>query len=281
LRIYIVIPSHNEANYLGQTLDSLVAQTQQADKVLVVNDNSTDSSAEIISTYTQKHTFISTIDTLSSNKHQPGSKVINAFYKGFRLLDNNYDIIMKLDADIVLPKNYLSRIVAMFSANPKVGMASGLCFVNKNGTWIYETIADKNHVRGPIKAYRKQCFHDIGGLQASLGWDTADVLLAQYHKWQIKTDKTLHVKHLKPTGIKYNVVNQQGAVFKKLRYGFVITCISALKIALNKRKPKLFFNLIYGYLKHNKSEGYLVNRSEGEFIRKFRWNNMRKKITGS
>ena len=132
LRIYIVIPSHNEANYLGQTLDSLVAQTQQANKVIVVNDNSTDSSADIISTYTQKYPFISTIDTLSSNKHQPGSKVINAFYKGFRLLDNNYDIVMKLDADIVLPKNYLSRIVAMFDANPKVGMASGLCFINKN-----------------------------------------------------------------------------------------------------------------------------------------------------
>ena len=26
--------------------------------------------------------------------------------------------------------------------------------------------------RGPIKAYRKECFIDIGGLKAHVGWDT-------------------------------------------------------------------------------------------------------------
>ena len=31
-----------------------------------------------------------------------------------------------------------------------------------------------------------------------MGWDTVDELLAKYYGWQILTDKTLKVKHLKP-----------------------------------------------------------------------------------
>ena len=45
--------------------------------------------------------------------------------------------------------------------------------------WIYENIAAKTHVRGPIKAYRAECFNDINALKSSIGWDTVDVLLAQ------------------------------------------------------------------------------------------------------
>ena len=52
-------------------------------------------------------------------------------------------------------------------------------YILKRNKWIYENISSKNHVRGPIKAYRKECFIDIGGLKAHVGWDTLDVLLAK------------------------------------------------------------------------------------------------------
>ena len=34
--------------------------------------------------------------------------------------------------------------------------------------WIYENIAAKTHVRGPIKAYRAECFDDINVLKSYL-----------------------------------------------------------------------------------------------------------------
>ena len=71
-----------------------------------------------------------------------------------------------------------------------MGVAGGNLYVKKNSNWIYEKISSKNHVRGPIKSYRKKCFEEIQGLRKSIGWDTVDVLIAQFYGWKIKTDKT-------------------------------------------------------------------------------------------
>ena len=116
-----------------------------------------------------------------------------------------FDIICKFDGDIILPKNYIEKIIEIFNEKEKIGIAGGNLYVLKNGKLIYENIATKTHVRGPIKAYRAECFNDINALKSSIGWDTVDVLLAQKKGWLIYTDKDLIVKHLKPTGQKYSL----------------------------------------------------------------------------
>ncbi|MBT8395272.1 MAG: glycosyltransferase family 2 protein, partial [Bacteroidia bacterium] len=200
MNIYIVIPAHNEEDFLASMLESLVNQTILPKKVVIVNDNSTDSTKKIISGFTKKYSWISTLNITSSNHHIPGSKVIKAFYKGLETLDDIYDIICKFDADIILPNNYLESLIHLFNSDDKIGIAGGLAYIKKNNNWVYETISSKEHVRGPFKAYRKECFKKIGGLKESIGLDTLDVLLAQFYGWKIKTDKSMHIKHLKPTG---------------------------------------------------------------------------------
>lgn len=119
-------------------------------------------------------------------------------------MDDDYDIICKFDADLIFPDNYLEQLAFLFKENDRLGMASGFCYVEKNGDWVLENLTRKDHIRGALKAYRKQCFTDIGKLKPSMGWDTVDELLAKYYNWDILTDERLHVKHLKPTGISYN-----------------------------------------------------------------------------
>ena len=82
-------------------------------------------------------------------------------------------------------------------------MASGFCYIEKSNNWILENLTRRDHIRGGLKAYRKDCFTEIGKLKSSMGWDTVDELLAKYYKWDILTDDSLHVKHLKPTGINF------------------------------------------------------------------------------
>ena len=281
MNIYIVIPAHNEEDCIALMLESLANQTHLPKKVLVVNDNSTDETAKITSEFTNKYSWITTINTTSSASHIPGSKVINAFYKGFDTLDNDFDIICKFDADIVLPNNYLESIINLFNSDKKIGVAGGLAYIKKNDEWIYETISSKDHVRGPFKAYRKACFKEIGGLQASIGWDTVDVLLAQFYGWKVTTVKNLHVKHLKPTGKSYNQKSKflQGEAFYKLRYGFILTFIASLKSAINKSSFSYFLNTLKGYFKakQNKLE-FLVTKEQGEFIRNLRWKGIFKKL---
>ncbi len=281
MRIYIVIPAHNEERFIKETLDSLVSQTLLPTRIVVVNDNSTDTTGNIVSEFSNKYNFLSLVDANSSQNHMPGSKVINAFYKGFEELDDNFDIICKFDADLIFPLDYLDKIARHFTKNPEVGMAGGFCYIQKNDTWILESLTNKDHIRGALKAYRKECFDDINGLKPAMGWDTVDELLAQYHGWKIKTDESLQVKHLKPTGNIYNpkAKYKQGEAFYRIRYGFFITLIASIKLALLKKRPRLIWDYILGFFKAKRKKlPYLVTTKEGKFIRKLRWKKIKEKL---
>ncbi|XCF06146.1 glycosyltransferase family 2 protein [Tamlana crocina] len=277
----IIIPAHNEESTVALTLDSLAKQTLLPNKIVVVNDNSTDKTQDIVEAYAERHTFIALVNSKSSNQHLPGSKIINAFYKGFETLDTNYDVICKFDADLIFPKDYLEKLSVHFKKNPKLGMASGFCYIEKNNQWVLENLTRKDHIRGALKAYRKDCFLQIGKLKPSMGWDTIDELLAKYYGWEILTDDSLHVKHLKPTGISYNKASKylQGEAMYKMRYGFFITLISALKLAYKKGNFALFKDYMAGYFKAKKENiAFLVSEDEGKFIRNLRWKGMLGKL---
>ncbi len=281
MRIYIVIPAHNESAFLGDTLESLSHQSLPPSRLVVVDDQSTDNTAEIASDYAHKFPYISLIKNASSEAHLPGSKIINAFQKGLETLDDNYDVICKFDADLVFPENYLEAISRHFSTKRTAGMVGGFCYIWKDKRWILESLTDKDHIRGALKAYRKECFQDIGGLRASMGWDTADELLAQFHGWEVVTDPSLQVKHLRPTGFTYNkrAKWKQGEAFYKLRYGFIITTIASVKLAVKKKRPGLLKDYLGGYFKAaSAKKPFLVSKKEGAFIRRLRYKKMLKKL---
>lgn len=281
MRIYIVIPVHNEEAVLGKCLDSLINQSLLPEKLMLVDDNSTDDSGDIIQQYKKKYGWISSIKLRSGPDHLPGAKVINAFSKGLSQLDDNYDIICKFDADIVFPPNYLDQISDHFNRSPKLGICGGLLTVYKDGEWEYENIASRDHVRGPVKAYRKQCFEAIGGLKSSIGWDTIDVLLANYNGWDTKTIPDLYVKHLKPTGQTYSRSARlmQGQALYRMRYGLLISTIALAKSALIRKQFRFFINGLQGYWRSKtKRETFLVTEEEGRFIRAYRWKNILKQF---
>ena len=281
MKFSIIIPAHNEADVIGLTLDSLVKQSLQPHQVIVVNDNSSDNTNTIVSEFTEKHTWIYLVENKSSNQHLPGSKIINAFYKGLETANKNYDIICKFDADLIFPSNYLEALSHHFNANPKLGMAAGFCDIEVNGKWQLENLTNKDHIRGALKAYTKTCFEDIGQLKRSMGWDTIDELLAKYYKYEIKTIDELRIKHLKPTGISYNKNAKylQGEAMYKMRNGFILTLISAVKLSLKKRSFSYFTNYIVGYIKatFNKPK-LLVTKDQGRFIRNLRWKGVKTKL---
>jgi glycosyltransferase involved in cell wall biosynthesis len=283
MNIYIVIPAHNEEAFIGLTLQSLITQTVLPKKVVVVNDNSTDKTAEIVLAFAKENPCITLINKTSEAIHLPGSKVIQAFHKGFETLDNNYDIIIKLDADLIMPDNYFERIATIFGKDSNVGMAGGFAYIEKNGHWILENLTDKDHIRGAFKAYRKEFFIQMGNLKPAMGWDTVDELLAKYYGWKVVTDASLIVKHLKPTGANYNKTARykQGEAFYTLGYGFFITAIASAKLAMMKKKPLLFFDYIQGFWKAKKTNTpLLVNQEQASFIRKYRVQKMREKLIG-
>lgn len=281
MNYYVVIPAHNEESLISLTLESLISQTLLPKKVVIVNDNSTDKTAEIVLAFAKKHPFITLVNKESSAIHLPGSKVIQAFNAGLESLDDAYDIMMKADADLIFPDNYFETIIKHFQSDSTIGMVGGFCYIEKNGEWILENLTDKDHIRGALKAYRKETFKQIGGLKAQMGWDTVDELLCKFYNWKVVTDATLKVKHLKPTGANYNKTARykQGEAFYTLGYGFLITAIASAKLALMKKKPLLFIDYIRGFWKAKSSKTPLmVTKEQAKFIQNYRIQKMKEKL---
>jgi glycosyltransferase involved in cell wall biosynthesis len=279
----IVIPAHNEENFIAITLDSIVKQSILPHEVIIVNDNSTDKTQEIVEEYVQKYPFIKLLNILSKGEHQPGSKVVQAFLKGYKIIDPNYDIIVKLDADLDIPANYFETILHHFNQDEQIAMVGGFAYIEKNGNWILESLTDKDHIRGAFKAYRKKCYEKIGGLRPHMGWDTVDELLCKYYGWKVITDDSLHIKHLKPTGASYNksALYKQGSAYYALGYGFWITVIAGTKLALRKKKLSYIVFYLKGYFdaSFNKTTK-MVTKDQEKFIRNYRWSKIKQKLKG-
>lgn len=281
MHISIIIPAHNEEQFIVDCLISFTKQTQPPEELIIVDDNSTDNTYWLATDIAKEYNWIKVVQRKSSDEHAPGKKVVDTFNFGLKQL-SDFDIIGKFDADIILPPNYFEQMRNHFQSDWKLGMCSGLLYIQKNTDWVYENIAAKNHVRGPIKLYHKACFDKIGGLRSGVGWDTVDVLLAKYHDFHIKTDETLQVKHLRPTGRGYRSKGYQkkGEALFKMRYGLPLAKIALFKMMWKSQNPLIYIQGIQGFIKAwlFKKDRF-VNKEEGRFIRRLRWKGILSKFS--
>jgi len=281
MKFLIIIPAHNEEKNILMCLESLKNQTFQDFKCVIVNDGSTDKTQEIVEKFLENNLKFR-IYNLKLSKHEPGAKVVRTFNKGLETENlENFDVVCKFDADIIFPADYLEKVNEVYKKNPKAGMVSGLVYIEKNGEWVFENLSSKNHVRGPIKSYRKELFLKMKGLRAVLGWDNIDVMLCKMHGFETVTLQELWVKHLRPTAYKYKSQKAQklGEYFYNIGLNFPLAAISSAKSSLKNKSISEFFITMKSFL-NQKNERILTNE-EIAFIRNLRWSEMFKKIMKS
>jgi len=281
MRYYIVIPAHNEESFIGITLQSVMNQSLLPARIVVVNDNSTDGTAKVISGFSKLYPQILGIEHSSEDAHLPGSKVVKAFLRGLEELDDNYELLVKLDADLVLPGNYFEQIASHLKSNSSSGIVGGFAYERSHNGWERNHPMKEDHVRGGFKAYTRNCYKAIGGLRASIGWDTIDELLAKYHKFDVATLSNLHVQHLRPTGKSYvpSAKKLQGRAMYVMRYGFIISLIASLKMAWKQKNFRILIDNTKGY-KEASQMGlpFLINEEEGKYVRNLRWRGIRQAL---
>ncbi|MFK8060277.1 MAG: glycosyltransferase family 2 protein [Polaribacter sp.] len=204
---YIIItPVYNEEKYLSTYLDSIVKQALLPEKLVMVDDNSTDNSSLIINEYSHKYNWIEYLYRKSEDKKIQGSKVIEAFNYGFNFVKlERVSFISKIDADLELPPNYFKNIFKAFSSDPKLGLVGGYIKELENEEWVAKYDLDY-HVRGALKSYKKECFQDINGLIPVFGWDGLDEMKIFYKGWKTK-NLDIGVKHYRPAASDYSSVS--------------------------------------------------------------------------
>lgn len=283
MKYVIVMPAYNEEGFIGRAIESIAAQTLIPQRLVIVNDGSTDRTRAIVEGYQETYPWIQLVNNDKKEQRAAGSKVVRAFYLGYQQIQDAYDFLVKLDADLTLPNHYFERMAAMFQADPRLGIAGGTIAIEENGEWVYENFSDVDHVKGAFKSYRRACFEQIGGLRASIGWDTADELLARFHGWGIQVDPELQVRHYRVLGAETGSVKirvKVGNGMYRLRYGFFITLISAIKAGyLNKPYGITGLAVLWGWAQSflNRDD-FIVTAEEGRFIRQFRKDRMRAKL---
>jgi glycosyltransferase involved in cell wall biosynthesis len=200
MRYVVITPVRNEAEFIERTIQSMIAQSAKPTEWIIVNDGSTDKTAEIVAKYTAEQPWIRLVNRADRGIRQRGKGVIEAFYDGFnRLASHDYDIIVKLDGDLSFDPTYFEALLGEFASNPQLGIAGGGVYERLKGeNWVLD--ASRDHVRGPTKLYRRTCFEAIGGLVASLGWDGVDEWKALMLGWEVRSFLKLKVFHYRYTG---------------------------------------------------------------------------------
>lgn len=125
LRVSIVIPAYNEERHLKACLQAIANQTQAPYEVIVVDNNSTDTTANIAAQFP----FVRIV-------HEPQQGIVYARNQGFNLTTG--DIIARIDADTRLPANWVASVQS-FYAQPGNGqrvLTGGCHFYNLHTGWL-------------------------------------------------------------------------------------------------------------------------------------------------
>lgn len=109
--VSVIIPAYNVAPYIGETLDSLIAQTRGDWEAVVVNDGSTDALGDVLARYA----------------HDPRIRVIDQANTGLAgarnrgIAEARADVIALLDGDDRYHPTYLDTMLAALGSDPGLG----------------------------------------------------------------------------------------------------------------------------------------------------------------
>jgi len=190
VRIVAVVPFLNEARHLPAFLESVAAQARRPDRLVLVDDGSTDGSGAIAAEFAARHDFAVALtrpprppkrDRLAT------ADELKAFLWAVDQLREPWDVLAKLDGDLKLNPETIAELERRLAADPALGMAgSYLTEEDDSGARARLRIRD-GHVHGATKFYRRECWEQISPLPAIIGWDTMDEVKARMRGWRTQS----------------------------------------------------------------------------------------------
>jgi len=184
----LITPARNEARFIEQTIQSVVAQSVLPLKWAIVSDGSTDGTDEIVRRYADRHPWIELVRLPERRERHFAGKVY-AFNAGKARMDGiAYDVIANLDADITFESDYFAFLLEKLTADPRLGVVGTPYVEITNETYDYRFVSIE-HVSGACQVFRRECYEAIGGY-ASVKVGTIDciaVITARMKGWKTRT----------------------------------------------------------------------------------------------
>jgi glycosyltransferase involved in cell wall biosynthesis len=181
--VSIIIPVHNRAQFVGKTVASILAQDFKDYEIIIVNDASTDNTAQVLSHF-DDHVQVIALET----------NIGPAAARNLALEKSRGEMIAFLDSDDLWRPNMLSTTVSYLLRNPEIDLVCGACDeIDETGKRIrkvnwpstFQPLADTDFLalltlRGNLITVaslliRRKCFECCGifdtTLKRSMDWD--------------------------------------------------------------------------------------------------------------
>ncbi len=178
LSVSVVIPAYNAAGTIGETLESVLAQSHGSWEAVVVDDGSTDSTAETVRRFAQRDARIRLIS--QANAGEGGARNTG-------VAEARFDWLLFLDADDWISPRHLERMTAELRAHPDLdAVHCGYARVTPDGTHVedpyrpptgdlFPTLARRSAFPVHACVVRKALVEEAGGFEPSLrtctDWD--------------------------------------------------------------------------------------------------------------
>ena len=215
MRYVLITPARNEEAYIEKTLGSVVSQTVMPEQWVIVDDASTDSTAQLVENYIRDYPWIELVRR-TQRSERSFSRKVDAFNAGLqRLGSREFEVIGNLDADLSFDPEYLEFLMDKFAEDPKLGVA-GTPFVENGYDSARDSFEGENHVAGGCQLFRRQCFEEIGGYigNPAGGIDWIAVTTARMKGWKTCSFPEKRFHHYRSLG-----TAERGIVASLFSYG--------------------------------------------------------------
>jgi glycosyltransferase involved in cell wall biosynthesis len=168
--VTIVTPSFNQAQYIRATIESVLAQDYPHIEHIVMDGGSTDGTAQVVSDYSSRITWISERDRGQSN----------AINKGFRAARG--EIVSWLNSDDIILPGAVSRAVQMLQSDPNLAAVYGEGYqMDQEGRFkcrfpwtesfnLWKLVYVLDYILQQTAYFRKNVLAELGYLDESLNW---------------------------------------------------------------------------------------------------------------
>ena len=197
----LITPARNEARFIEGTLRSVIAQRRPPALWIIVDDGSSDQTADIVDRYSCTHQWIQLV-RLPPRANRNFAGKVHAFNAGLeRLSGLEVELIGNLDADTSFGPDLFEFLLEQFRLDPTLGVA-GTAYTQEGWDSMSDSFEGETSVHGACQLFRAECFRQIGGYVANPagGVDWIAVTSARMHGWKTRNFPQQRFHHHRKMG---------------------------------------------------------------------------------
>ena len=184
----LITPARNEAQFIGITIDSVIAQTELPLKWIIVSDGSTDGTDDVVNAYASRNHWIELLRIPERTERHFAGKAIAISAGLERMKELSYEVIVCLDADVTFAPGYISFLLGKLAFDRSLGLVGTPYRDITSETYDLHFVGEE-HVSGACQVFRRACFEAIGGYRLVRGGaiDTIASTMARMKGWKTRS----------------------------------------------------------------------------------------------